>query len=116
MGKTRTGTDGRAWNPEAAPYATSWRDTRWKSGEYELEFRVSSPGYAGHRLVPLRRRRVREVHGPETGRSHPRSRRGHRPAHRRDDPRGASVTAAVRNTSPATMAKPPLRRQEESRA
>jgi hypothetical protein len=44
MAKTRTDTGGRAWSPEAAPYATSWRDTRWKSGEYELEFRVYSPG------------------------------------------------------------------------
>ena len=44
MGKTRAGADGRAWSPEPAPYATSWRDPKWKSGQYELEFRVASPG------------------------------------------------------------------------
>lgn len=44
MRKTRTGADGRAWNPEPAPYATSWRDIKWKCGQYELEFRVYSPG------------------------------------------------------------------------
>jgi hypothetical protein len=42
--KTRSGADGREWSPEAAPYATSWRDTRWRNGQYELEFRVYSPG------------------------------------------------------------------------
>jgi hypothetical protein len=44
VGKTRAGAGGRAWSPEPAPYATSWRDTKWKSGQYELEFRVASPG------------------------------------------------------------------------
>ena len=36
MGRTRADAEGRAWSPEAAPYGTSWRDTRWKSGQYEL--------------------------------------------------------------------------------
>jgi hypothetical protein len=44
VGKTRAGAGGRAWSPEPAPYVTSWRDTKWKSGQYELEFRVASPG------------------------------------------------------------------------
>jgi hypothetical protein len=53
--KNRTDDEGRAWTPHADPeFATSWRDTRWRTTaldgdhmpgmEYELEWRVYSPG------------------------------------------------------------------------
>jgi hypothetical protein len=51
--RMRTDSAGRSWVPAVRPHAKSWRDVKWRPegllegdrpGEYELEYRVASPG------------------------------------------------------------------------
>jgi hypothetical protein len=52
MPKTHIDIDGRAWHREVNPDASSWRDLKWhaarltsdRDGDFELEYRVHSPG------------------------------------------------------------------------